>query len=257
MEKIKKILLPTDFSDNANDAFEYALEIANKSNAVLSLIHGAHQPYMYGADKLLYELADRNRYPNVRVETELIVGNILPKIFDLSADLIVMGTKGRSDFGNLLFGSVSATVLLDSKIPVMVIPQGEKYDGLKHLLCTTDMQPGDIKSLEKIAAFGKLFDSKITVMHVAGSDQEAEKQNFEKYILGVREKISYSKLKFEMLTHNDLHKAISDYVSEHGCDLVVFNRYKKPFFRSLFEKNKIKKAGYENIPLMVIPCEEI
>lgn len=253
--KIKKVLLPTDFSDNANDAFDFAIEIANKANANLLIIHGAHQPYMYGADKLLKELTFRNGHKNINIETKIIVGNILPKMFELAADLIVMGTKGRSDFGNILFGSVSATVMLESQIPVMVIPQGEKFNGLKHLLFTTDMQDGDMKALENVTTFGQIFDSQITVVHVGDYDTVKEVPEFEEFIETAQQKLKYPKLKFELLKDRDLHRAISNYVDKNRCDLVVFNRYKKPFFRSLFEKNKIKKAGYDNMPLMVIPCK--
>lgn len=256
MKEMKKVLLPTDFSENANNAFDYALEIANKSDAVLSIVHGTYQPYIYGADTLLRELADRNNYRNVRVETELIVGNILPAIFELSADLIVMGTKGRSNFGNILFGSISATVMLESATPVIVVPYGKKYTGFKHLLFTTDLHDGDVKALKQLAGFGRLFDAKITVFHVDNSDKSNEDTGYEEFSEKARKKVEYSQIDFELQKNKDLHNAISDYVVKNNIDLVVFNRYKKTFFRSIFEKNKIKKAAYGNIPLMVIPCEE-
>jgi nucleotide-binding universal stress UspA family protein len=141
MDTIKKILVPTDFSDHADEAFRVAQTLARGIGAEVILFHVAHPPAVVsesgrfltdpGEEKLanLWERFKTNQpnEPQVRVEHEVIVAgrsnatHILEILDKLGCDLIVMGTHGRSWLKQRLFGSVTEEVVRHARCPVMVV----------------------------------------------------------------------------------------------------------------------------------------
>jgi nucleotide-binding universal stress UspA family protein len=141
MDAIKKILVPTDFSAHADEAFRVAHTLARAIEAEVVLFHIAHPPAVVsGGGRLLINpgtgktanLWDRfqNILPNdsrVRVEHQVIIADrpsakhILEILDKLGCDLIVMGTHGRSWLKHLLFGSVTEEVVRLAHCPVTVV----------------------------------------------------------------------------------------------------------------------------------------
>jgi len=141
MEAIHKILVPTDFSAHADEAFRVAHTLARAIGAEVVLFHIAHTPAVVSeGGRLLTDpgtgktanLWDRfqNILPNdskVRVEHQVIIADrpgakhILEILDKLGCDLIVMGTHGHSWLKHLLFGSVTEEVVRLAHCPVMVV----------------------------------------------------------------------------------------------------------------------------------------
>jgi nucleotide-binding universal stress UspA family protein len=141
MDPIKKILVPTDFSAHADEAFRVAHTLARKIGAEVILFHVAHPPAVVseGGRFLVnpgkgepVDLWGRFQGvqpidPGVRVVHQVIVADkpgarhILDMLEKLGCDLIVMGTHGRSWLKHLLFGSVTEEVVRRARCPVMVV----------------------------------------------------------------------------------------------------------------------------------------
>jgi nucleotide-binding universal stress UspA family protein len=141
MNAIRKILVPTDFSAHADEAFRVAHSLARALGADVVLFHVAQPPAVVSEGGRL--LTDPNKGsatnlwerfhniqppdPKVRVEHEVIVANrpsashVLEILNKLGCDLIVMGTHGRSGLRHLLFGSVTEAVVRRARCPVMVV----------------------------------------------------------------------------------------------------------------------------------------
>jgi len=141
MDAIHKILVPTDFSAHADEAFRVAHTLARAVGAEVILFHVAHPPAVVleggrlladpgkGKAVNLWERFQsiRQTEPGVRVEHEVIVADppgvthILEILDKLGCDLIVMGTHGRSWLKHRLFGSVTEEVVRRARCPVMVV----------------------------------------------------------------------------------------------------------------------------------------
>src|SRR2546423_1165576 len=141
MDAIHKILVPTDFSAHADEAFRVAHTLARAVGAELILFHVAQPPAVVSEEgRFLADpengnatnLWDRFQHlqpsdPKVRVQHEVIVAkrssvtHILEILDKLGCDLIVMGTHGRSWLIHLLFGSVTEEVVRRARCPVMVV----------------------------------------------------------------------------------------------------------------------------------------
>lgn len=137
---MKKVLFPTDFSSSGDEALHYATSLARDWNAELILLHVEETPLAYGGGELYYGLPEPNRSdlrrmlealrpddPDVPYEHRLITGEPAAAIVDFAkkerADLIVMGTHGRSGFTRLLMGSVAEAVMRKAPCPVLTIKE--------------------------------------------------------------------------------------------------------------------------------------
>ncbi len=141
MKAIKKILVPTDFSAHADEAFRTAYVLAQATGAAVIVFHVSHPPVVAteggpllaesgghaAADvwERFHELPPTD--PGVRVEHVTIVADrpgaahVLDALDKAGCDLIVMGTHGRSWLRHRLFGSVTEEVVRLAPCPVMVV----------------------------------------------------------------------------------------------------------------------------------------
>ena len=140
--RIRKILVPIDFSDYSSSTIEFASTISERFAATLVLVHVIESlPYSVTdtlqlvehrkaletlARTLLRNLSDDLRARNFVVKTHLVWGNpsreILAKARREKVDLIVMGTHGRSGLPHLVLGSVAEKTVRLSPIPVLTVP---------------------------------------------------------------------------------------------------------------------------------------
>lgn len=146
--RVARILAPTDFSPYAESALIWAAELGKAFKAevvvlhVLDLTFGAlaGSPAEVAAMQAFSDLADKarreakelmsdvaKRYPDAR--TMIREGSPRPIIQQVAeeegADLIVMGTQGRTGVAHLLFGSVAEHVVRHSRVPVLIVRQSE------------------------------------------------------------------------------------------------------------------------------------
>lgn len=137
---LKKILFPTDFSHSGDAALAYATSLARDMGATLLIVHVEEPPAAYGGGELYYgvpEPADDELRrmlsevlptdPAVPFEHRLVTGDPATAIVNLAemegADLIVMGTHGRTGLSRLLMGSVAELVVRRAQCPVLTIKQ--------------------------------------------------------------------------------------------------------------------------------------
>jgi nucleotide-binding universal stress UspA family protein len=139
--ELRKILVPTDFSECSLVAFEYGLQLARDFNAELRLVHVINpHAYPFG-DKYVAldplqlrretEYAEQKQMRSMaaraktRYSVRVIHGAPAVEICNAAnadADLIVISTHGRTGLGHLLIGSVAEHVVRHAHCPVLVIP---------------------------------------------------------------------------------------------------------------------------------------
>jgi universal stress protein A len=138
MLPIRIVLHPTDFSDRSENAFRLACALARDYDARLVILHVADLPVLaYGEgvvppDPEIYQASLRDQLeglhipiPGLRVERRFEEGDppaeILRVADEIGADLIVLGTHGRTGLGRLLMGSVAERVMRKATCPVLTV----------------------------------------------------------------------------------------------------------------------------------------
>ncbi|MEJ7829097.1 MAG: universal stress protein [Segetibacter sp.] len=183
---MKKILVPTDFSDNATKAVFYAVSKAEKENAEIILLNAFRAvDTTFSARRNVFEeynnsIAADNREQlkdfkeriekksSVKITTKFSKGCIADSILKCAVDedvnLIVMGTRGVSGIERMLWGSTTAGIIGNTTIAVLAIPIGAEWKGLTNILFATRHFEADDKTLIPIL---KLAQLKAALVHVA------------------------------------------------------------------------------------------
>jgi nucleotide-binding universal stress UspA family protein len=148
MQSFSTILFATDFSENSDLAFDYALTLARQSSAHLVVIHvinepvdlrGFYVPHISfdnlekeiedGANRMMEKFCESKLGDYSAYETKICTGvpheEILKQADERNASLIVLGTHGRSGLDHILFGSTAERVVRQAKCPVLTVRLAE------------------------------------------------------------------------------------------------------------------------------------
>jgi nucleotide-binding universal stress UspA family protein len=159
---MQKILIPTDFSPIADNALNYAIEIADKFKSELFLFHvysfnkkidynwdfpDDEQPYIKNIEqkmnfterKFAEKITQKGLSIQTKVEEDQIYSLFNRKVTEYGINLIVMGSKGASGLEKIIFGSVAATALEMAKVPVLVVPPEHSFPSFKEIVLATDL----------------------------------------------------------------------------------------------------------------------
>lgn len=192
MYTINKILVPTDFSDNASNAYSHARQIAGRYGANIDFIHII--PTLQYFNESLEQLGmpldmEKDVYPHAQERAsrqikELMddhlepenkgdgIVRIAPKpakaIADYAEegnyDLIVIAAKGRHE-SDLLRGSVTEKIIRYSKVPVLHTDQPE-IESIKNIMVPTDGSQASLKALPVAVSIALRHNASITLFHV-------------------------------------------------------------------------------------------
>jgi nucleotide-binding universal stress UspA family protein len=197
MVRINKILCPIDFSEFSRHAFDRAVGIAKARSASVTAIHIAPfktapvYPYTEPRSleaftlsegdpkKVLDELKrflDVNQPVGVPIDCEVLDApnahkEILAQAGQLPADLIVMGTHGRSGFQRLLLGSVTEKVLRTAPMPVLTVGAGPDVvpaagASFERILCAIDFSNCSLDALRYAVSLAEPARAHLTVLYV-------------------------------------------------------------------------------------------
>jgi nucleotide-binding universal stress UspA family protein len=142
----KKVIFPTDFSTASDASLDYATRLAKGLGARLLIVHVEEPPFAYGGGELYYGIPEPDQSelrrmldnlkptdPAVMYEHRMLVGAPADEIVALAeregAELIVMGSHGRSGLARLILGSVAELVVRRATCPVLIVKhpkQGRK-----------------------------------------------------------------------------------------------------------------------------------
>jgi nucleotide-binding universal stress UspA family protein len=147
MIEIRRILCPIDFSDHSRRALDHAIAIARWYKSTVTVLHvvspapvAAFGPGAVVLEPINLPPVDRNQLladveafartesaPDLMIDAVVRDGNtvdeVLQQAIGMKADLLVIGTHGRSGFERLLLGSVAEKVLRKASCPVMTVPR--------------------------------------------------------------------------------------------------------------------------------------
>ncbi|ACF12715.1 UspA domain protein [Chloroherpeton thalassium ATCC 35110] len=268
------ILFPTDFSENAYQALVFALKIAAKQQAKLILMNAFPIPYDF-ASKVLEELEYSKKrsleklqalaksirenpdFENLDIDILSLPGDGVSVIKATArsqhADLIVMGAKGASGLQRFLFGNITADTILFSNIPVLTVPIHAKFENMNRIIYAAAYDEKDIQHLRETAAFAKLFDAEIHVLHVAEKQSVREEALFRGFREMVKEHDIYHKIQHNLLINQDFMAGIQSYAKECDGSLVVMSSQKKSFLQQLLNLSHSQEMLYHTkVPLLVL-----
>lgn len=275
---MKTILAPTDYSETANNAVDYAVELARLMKARLILVHAYHVPAQVNKVpfttitekniekaniKELNKLEKKiiKKAPELSVESVVRSGFAVDVITGIArekeVDMVVMGISGAGAVGEALIGSSAVDTIRESEVPVMVVPGKATFRKPDKVVFATDYS--DVKEKKVFASMlelVKLFGSKLFVVNVIREDETA---TFKKAIAGVRlenilEDMPHT-LHFPV--NKNVIEGINDFVEDTNAGMVVMVAQKHNIFYRLFNQSSTKRMAFRTkVPLLALPYYE-
>ncbi|TDH29242.1 universal stress protein [Segetibacter sp. 3557_3] len=280
---MKKILVPTDFSQTAEKAFRFAVNLALKVDGAIVLYHvytpvnstfiGVEQDRrIYNAqmkDKALKRLQRLKKKVagepcSIAIETIVarspLTGSILSFARQNEIDLITMGTQGASGLKKVLVGSEASRIAGESPVPVLLIPEKFEWKDPRDIVFATNYDFSELHALQLAIEFAKIYEAGITVVHffelTATRDSlKIEMGFFQRFADHIKKLFSSCQIAFKPILTDSVEETIENLSREVPYDTMVMVRRNKTYLQKLFSKSFTRAMSYvTTIPLLIVPA---
>ncbi len=279
---MKKILVPTDFSEVAANAYRFAQSLAEERAAELKVIHAYHPSFDYSNPYLdmpaaEFEAVKRELMDNFLHEhtlpsekggavatlaepkSELRIGFAGEEVvrYSKEVDLIVMGTTGEGNLVEKAFGSVSTFVVQNAHCPVLLIPGHCRCEGFENVVFASNYHAADEAVLEQVVQMLGMGLSAIHFVHVEqepGKPYAVEKVQYEQAVHRNMPDIGFNHVEIECA---QIEEGVVKYAEEIDAGLIVTGTVHRSFLEKLFHKSVTKRLAFHtNVPLMVLHYDD-
>lgn len=263
-----KILFPTDFSPAAQNAYRYAIGLADDLGAQIEFMH------IYSSSlkpRELYKSTDEVRKIKVQRQAEMQqkmddfvnqyefsnIGDrlVYPGVFTdqeivertrKGVDLVIMGTKGERNPVNKLMGSVTTRLMMNAACPVLAVPQNATYNGIQQITYATTFDASDQHFFEQLKTFSELTQASINFLHITDDPK-----------LEIEEEIKFPNIpeqfsKFYIVNNPSPMDGMDEFIRNHPTDLLAMYIPKRGLWEQLFHTSFSKKMTFHtDVPLFV------
>ncbi|MDX1904144.1 MAG: universal stress protein [Thermonemataceae bacterium] len=282
---MKKILVPTDFSEFADKALQTAVNIAKKTKAEILLVNvnemsvaalpiseyyyydkEKEQNYLEMVNESLKKTLDKMKSDmdlgDIQVSTFVENGLLVDVVKDLAAsenvDLIIMGTQGATGTKEMLIGSNTEKIVRSATCPVLSIPN-KSYDNFDKLVFPTTLRPDQSSAFAKLAKMQPVFSGKIHLLylnnpaHLAGEeaiiarkDELLTESNLQNVEIFIGEQDIF-----------DEENAILEFAKNESADLIVMATHQRKGLAHLFLGSITEDTiNHSPIPVLAIPIKK-
>lgn len=253
---MKRILVPTDFSEHAEDALKVAAQIAKKNNSEIIILHMLELPhqtndaivggisvpesmlFMKKANEMLDQVSARPYLDGIEITEIVKMDKPIHGITQISnehdIDLIVMGSHGSSGVEELLIGSNTEKVVRNSEIPVLVIKKDISNFNAANIVFASDFSEEAKKPFEKLLNFTKLFDSKIHLVTICTPNSFKPTHVAEKAINEFVDQFNISNYTTQIYNDTNIEKGIINFSNKIDADIIGMCTHGRTGFAHFF-----------------------
>lgn len=269
---MKSILVATDFSNNANNALNYANAFAEATQHKLILlnvyqpsvgqynaIHGiiAEETALAQAYNFKKLKASARKLLTVGAEEHVLTGNTIDEILNTSkkrrCNFIIMGTHGASGLKKAFIGSNTTKVIANAEVPVLAIPPRFRFNKIETIVYASDLK-NTLNELKAIIPIAKLLNASIEIVSLKYNwdHNEIQKSELEKRI----NRLSFKNIQLverKATIEKTMTEQLKAYLQKRKPSMLAMFPEDKSWFEKLFNSSKTEELAYElKIPLLSI-----
>ncbi len=272
---MKRVLFATDFSASCDNALAYLQGILEGSSTSIDLIHvyDIPSPVMNAipesaiatliasrketAIERLEKLQTEKLLPRQRGSVHAVYGayaasDITDMARSVNADMIVMSLREKYNLLDRIMGSVTAHTITLSDRPVMVIPYGAQYNGIRNILFPSTVDKLDQvpqkeeEALTWLMSFWSIFGHpSIHMVHI----QEMEQVN--KADITFKNE-PYTEVDYTRSYASSIEDGLIDFLGKNKCDMLAFHKPRRPFWERVYHHSVTRKLLKDSkIPVMI------
>ena len=255
---MKRILVPVDFSKEAECAAKVAADIARKTGSEIYLVHMlelpvttvdpaemnsiSSEPQIIYFMKLAHEKFEKfiglPFFKGVKVIESVQFQHAFSGIIDESEknniDLIVMGSQGASGLQEMFIGSNTEKVVRRSKVPVLVVKKSTEKFKVDNMVFASDFNKESKSTFQRVADFANLFDAKIHLLYINTIHNFNTTKNIEKRIAEFMEDFDFDNYTTNIYNDISIEKGILSYARDIDADLIALNTHGRSGLSQLF-----------------------
>ena len=239
---MKKILIPTDFSDHAEYALKVAAQIAKKNNGEIILLHMLELPheasdavgaghdipeimfFKNAAIRRLEDLMDEDYLDGLKVseiiQFELAFDGILNISKKNDVDLIVMGSHGASGFKEMFVGSNAEKVVRNSEIPVLIIKKEEENFEVNDFVFASNFTEEIKKPFQKVLEFADKFNATLHLVTINTPNNFMSTSDAQNNLKSFLSDFSTSNIKTHIYNETNVEKGVLNFSNSINADLI-------------------------------------
>jgi len=203
---MKKILVPTDFSPQAENALKVAVQMAQRFDSEIFLLHMLELPtgnidpvsgsntnelpealfFLKLAKKRFKELLSQDYLKGVKVHETVEFHQAFEGIMEISqkhsCDIIIMGSNGSTGLKEIFIGSNAEKVVRNSTIPVMIIKNDRPDFEVNNLVFATDCKLENKHTLGKVKKFAEKIDANLHLVYINTANNFVIEEKAQKYL---------------------------------------------------------------------------
>jgi nucleotide-binding universal stress UspA family protein len=260
---MKTILFPTDFSENALHASEYAGMLADKFDAQVILLNVYSVP-VATEYQVPYNITDftsemraisetsikdfTNKFVEItgltkerishKIEYGFVGETIIEMSKNLNIDMIVMGTKGASNAMDRWVGTTAQTVMKQAECPVWIIPEKVKVNYPQKFLYAADLMEDEVTASQKLMEFVKPFEANCKIIHIDDKFELNPESNVVSAINDLKEEYKDDDNVFvRTIRRDDVVEGLETYIQSYKPDVLALAVHDKSFLSKLFEQS--------------------
>lgn len=276
---MRKILIPTDFSENAMNAINYAINLFKYDVSEFYFMH-AYQDDIYADDAFLTRktldnvtaiaskkseeqlkntvkhadsLSHNPRHTYHIISSNSLLMDEADKIVDeQNIDIIIMGTKGKTNDKKLTFGSHTLQVLKYVQCPVLAIPKNYKYTQPKHILFPNNyMIPYKRRELKLLCEMASPYRAVIDMLYISKSSKLSLRQEDNRDF--IKEELCKNKINFKTANSKHIVNTIYKYIKENQTDILVMANTRHSFLENILYQSTIDELSLNlDIPFLAL-----
>ncbi|WP_215222839.1 universal stress protein [Echinicola shivajiensis] len=259
---MKTILVPFDFSEEAENAFDFAKELATITQAHLKLLHVIEIPSAQnfntvgevglGGDdinnifvielvekrkKQIKAIEEENKDKAYKFSTKMIFGNpyagISNEVAEIKADLIIMGSKGSSGLEELLIGSNTEKVVRHATCPVITIKGEISPNSIKSIIFASDFSEENEAIIPHLKKLQTNVNAQLHLVKINTPNSfESSRESLAK-INSFIDKLKLKDVKVEIYNSDSEEDGIIQYAEDNNIDMIAMATHGRTGFMHL------------------------
>lgn len=254
---MKKILVPTDFSEHAAYALKVAAQIARKNNAEIILLHMLELPHQGGdagtgaghdvpeimlfknrAIERLEDLMDEEYLDGIEVSEVIQFEKAFDGVMKISkkneVDFIVMGSHGASGFNEMFIGSNTEKVVRYSDVPVLVIKNETDAFNADNFVFASDFSDEVKKPFAKMLQFANAYNSHLHLVMINTPNSFKPTKTADKIMKAFISEFEYPNHSLHIYNDMNVEKGILNFSSSKKADIIGMCTHGRTGFAHFF-----------------------
>lgn len=275
---MKQVIVPTDFSENANNAMEYALALAQACHAKVTILN-TYTPAVTHFEMVSPLIADEietakktaqnklaaigqvidSQYPEVKYTTQFTTGGLVSTLEELAkqgkADLIVVGTQGATGLDKVLFGSNAAKIIERVPCAVMAIPKDCPFKAPQRIAYATDFNTTELLKIDQLITVARAFDAEIAMVHITTEEEALVSEEMLKryFAQKIARLTHYENITYHLKYEENIQRGLASFLQQTNTDLIALLTHERSLFEKFYNPSLAKFMAYHtDIPLLAI-----